>query len=106
MSWLRVFSARLRALTGREAVIRDIEEELRLHVELETEANVSRGMTPAEARLAALRSFGNVGVVRDRSYGVKGGGMLETLIQDVRYGARMLAKHKAFTAVAVLTLAL
>ena len=106
MRWLNLFSARLRALLGREAVIRDIDEEMRLHVELETEANVQRGMPFEEARRAALRSFGNFDSVRDSAYGVRGGGMMETFLQDIRYGARVLAKHKAFTAVAVVTLAL
>ncbi len=51
-------------------------------------------------------SFGNFDSVRERAYAVRGGGLLETFLQDVRYGARVLAKHKGFTAVAVLTLAL
>jgi len=106
MNWLNIFAARLRALRGRESVIHDIDEELRLHVELETEANIERGMPPAEARRAALMSFGNFDGVRDTAYGVRGGGMMETFLQDVRYGVRVLARHKGFTAVAVLTLAL
>ncbi|HLM58558.1 MAG TPA: ABC transporter permease [Pyrinomonadaceae bacterium] len=106
MRLLKLFSARLRALLGREAVIRDIDEEMRLHVELETEANVRRGMRPGEARRAALRSFGNFDSLRDTAYEVRGGGMMETLLQDVRFGARVLSRHKGFTAVAVLTLAL
>ena len=106
MSLLRVFSARLHGLLRREAVIGDIDEEMRLHVEMETEANIERGMPPAEARRAALRSFGNLDRLRDVAYGIRGGGFLETFMQDVWYGARVLAKNKSFTAVAVLTLAL
>jgi predicted permease len=106
MRLLNVLSARLHGLFRREAVIGDIDEELRLHLEMETEANVGRGMPPEEARRAALRSFGNLGSVRERSYEVRGGGMLETFLQDVRYGARVLARNTGFTAVAVLTLAL
>ncbi|HEX8500049.1 MAG TPA: ABC transporter permease [Pyrinomonadaceae bacterium] len=104
--WLNIFGARLRGLFGREGVIRDIDAELRFHVEMETEENVRRGMAPGEARRLALRSFGNVGAVRDAAYEVKGGGMLESILRDARFGARSLLKNKGFTAVAVLTLAL
>src|SRR5215217_7244663 len=106
MSWLNVFWARLRALFGRESVISDIDEELRLHVELETEENLARGMSPAEARRAARMSFGNFDSIRDTAYTVRGGGLMETFLQDVRYGVRVLLKNKGFTAVAVLALAL
>ncbi|HEX7181629.1 MAG TPA: ABC transporter permease [Thermoanaerobaculia bacterium] len=106
MRQINILSSRLRALFGREAVIGDMDEELRLHVEMEAEANVGRGMPPAEARRAALRSFGNFDSVRERAYEVRGGGMIEAFVQDVRYGARVLAKNMGFTTVAVLTLAL
>ena len=104
--WLNIVRARLRGLFGRERVIGDIDDEMRSHVEMATEENVRLGMAPAEARREALRSFGNVCSVRDAAYEVRGGGMLESILRDARYGARSLAKNKGFTAVALLTLAL
>ncbi len=106
MKWFNLLRDRLRALRQREEVINDIDREMRAHVELQTEENIKAGMSPADARERALRSFGNVNRAIDEAYDVKGGGVFETLLQDVRYGARMLTKHKAFTSVSVIRLAL
>ncbi|HEX5836170.1 MAG TPA: ABC transporter permease, partial [Pyrinomonadaceae bacterium] len=106
MKWFNVLRDRLRALRRRDTVINDIDRELRSHLDLQTEANIAAGMSPAEARTHALRSFGKMERAADAAYDVKGGGVLETVLHDVRYGARMLAKHRSFTAVAVITLAL
>jgi putative ABC transport system permease protein len=84
----------------------DIEEELRVHVEMETEANIKRGMAPEEARAAALKSFGAVVRNTELGYDIRGGGWLETLWQDLRYGARALLRRPNFTLAIILTLAL
>jgi hypothetical protein len=74
MEWSNILRVRLRALFRRESVLRDIEEELRVHVEMETERNIERGMPPDEGRVAALKSLGNPIRNTERGYDIRGGG--------------------------------
>src|SRR5262249_22602692 len=106
MEWINILRARLRALFRRESVFRDIEEELRIHVEMETERNIERGMPPDEAQAAARKSFGQLSRKTELSYDVRGGGWLGTTRPGLGYGAGMWRKSPGFTATALFTLAL
>src|SRR5262245_50863404 len=103
--WLSELLYLIRRLNRRSAD-RDLDEEMRAHLELETSMNIEEGMTPAEARSQAFSKFGNVTLAREDTRAVWGFRSLEMFLQDSRYGARMLIRNPGFTLVAASTLAL
>lgn len=105
MSWLHAARARLRLLFGRREAEARMDEEFRLHIELETEKYIRAGLDPREARRWALIAFGGVEYHKELMRDGRGARWLEDFVRDLRYAARGLARTPGFTLVAVLTIA-
>ena len=106
MTLLRRLRRRFRALAFRRDVERELTDELQLHIELEQEKNERLGMSPDEARRAAILTFGGVERYKEEARDVRGVRLLETIAQDLRYALRTMRKTPGFTAVVILTLGL
>jgi putative ABC transport system permease protein len=106
MTRLRIFFHRMLGLFLRRKLERELDEEIRSHLEMQIEDNLRQGMSLEDARRAARLKFGGVEQVKEAYRDKSRLGWIESLWQDLCYGVRMLLKKPGFTAAAVITLAL
>ncbi len=100
--FLGTFIRRLAALFRRRRLEDDLDEELRSHLEMAVERNLGKGMSAEDARREALRSFGGVEQTKESYRDQRGLPMIETTLQDLRFGLRMLRRSPGFSILAIL----
>jgi len=106
MRWVERFRMALMMLFHRPAATARLNDELEFHLEQQIAENIAHGLSPDEARSAALRAFGNPTLLRDQTISSWNLNWLETLVRNVRYGARTLTRSPGFALIAILVIAL
>ena len=106
MDALKLAYLRIKALFTRGALERELDDEMRLHVELLAEEYERSGVAADEAKRLARRRFGNVSQIKERGRDIRGAGVLDDLLRDLQYAARTLRRSPVLTSVVALSLAL
>src|SRR5262245_37585434 len=103
---LRLFLGRLVLMTRQSRLDDELRDEVRLHMDLRRQTLIAGGMDPGEAEIAARRMFGNAAAIREETRDMWGFPSIETLWQDVRYGARLLRRSPTVTIASIASLAI
>jgi len=98
---MHTFLARFLALFRKESLDTDLDSELGSHLQLLTEENIRKGLSPEEARYSARREFGGLQQTKEVYREQRGLPLLETLLQDVRFGVRLILKNAALSTIIV-----
>jgi putative ABC transport system permease protein len=106
MLWYYKFPLRLRSLFRKDQAELDLSEELQFHLQKQIDENAARGMSPEEARRAALLSLGGVEQVKEECRDARNVSFIENLFKDIRFGLRMLGRSPGFSLLAILCLTL
>ncbi len=96
----------IRMLFGRNRAGQRLQDELRFHLDQQISENTASGMSPDEARKAALRTFGNPGLIREQVRATWNWYNLDKLGSDMKYGARTLLRSPGFAIISVLVMAI
>ena len=106
MRWIHKLPMQIRMLFQRRRAAHELDAELRFHLDQQIRENIAAGMSPHKARQAALRVFGNPGMLREQTRATWSWTGLELFLSDLYFGLRALLRSPGFTVIAILVMAL